>query len=190
MKELYELREMLANKRPDKWDDLPDIGLYMDQVLTYMSRQLIGDESLTAAMINNYTKMGLLPRAEKKKYNPDHLAMLTQLCMFKQALPVSDAGAIIAHSVGEGESMQAAYERFLKILDEVLVNAADIIDPEMGVDELREVVGELAISAYCLRLVCVKCIEVLTMKTQPEAGNEPEKEKKAKKSKEDPAQVK
>ncbi|MFA7206355.1 MAG: DUF1836 domain-containing protein, partial [Saccharofermentanales bacterium] len=56
------------------WEALPDLDLYMDQVLTYMDRQLSlfqKDEEnklLTSSMINNYVKDGLIPRPEKKKY--------------------------------------------------------------------------------------------------------------------------
>lgn len=176
MKELYEIKDILANKRPENWEELPDFGLYMDQVLAYMPRQLIGEEPLTAAMINNYMKMGLLPRAEKKKYYPDHIARLTQLCMFKQVLSVSDAGAVIGQGMGGDESDRAAYERFLKILDEVLSNAVEIIDPEMSIDELREAVTELAVSSYCLRLVCEKAIRILEIKAE-EARKAAESEK-------------
>ena len=80
MYDLTALRERLRTQRPVPWDQLPDFSLYMDQVLSYMDRQVIRfdeDDGLTAAMVNNYTKSGLVPRAEGKKYNRDHLAYLT-----------------------------------------------------------------------------------------------------------------
>ena len=63
---LKQLMEQLRSQRPVPWDQLPDFALYMDQVLSYMDRQVIRfdeDDGLTAAMVNNYTKNGLLPRA-------------------------------------------------------------------------------------------------------------------------------
>ena len=75
MYDLTELRERLRSQRPVPWDQLPDFSLYMDQVLSYMDRQVIRfdeDDGLTAAMVNNYTKSGLVPRAEGKKYSRDH----------------------------------------------------------------------------------------------------------------------
>ena len=66
MYELEAFREQLRTQRPVDWDHLPDFALYMDQVLSYMDRQVIrfdGDDGLTAAMVNNYTKSGLVPRA-------------------------------------------------------------------------------------------------------------------------------
>ena len=75
--ELTALREKLRSQRPVAWDQLPDFPLYMDQVLSYMERQVFRFEEgdgLTAAMVNNYTKSGLVPRAEGKKYTREHLA--------------------------------------------------------------------------------------------------------------------
>ena len=57
MEELAELKRQLMEARPDGWEDLPDIPLYMDQVVSYLSRQMacFGEgEGLTPAMINNY----------------------------------------------------------------------------------------------------------------------------------------
>ena len=50
MDDLMELRESLRSQRPVAWDQLPDFALYMDQVLSYMDRQVIrfdADDGLT-----------------------------------------------------------------------------------------------------------------------------------------------
>ena len=95
MEEIRELKERLERERPVEWEAFPDIGLYMDQLISYMPRQLIhyGEgESLTSAMVNNYIKDGAMPRAEGKRYSRTHLAYLTALCALKQVLSVKDAG--------------------------------------------------------------------------------------------------
>ena len=99
MEEIRELKERLEGERPVEWEALPDIGLYMDQLISYMPRQLIryGEgESLTSAMVNNYIKDGAMPRAEGKRYSRTHLAYLTALCALKQVLSVKDAGLLLA----------------------------------------------------------------------------------------------
>ena len=90
MEELKELKARLETQRPVEWEGLPDLSLYMDQVIGYMPRQLIQygeEERLTSAMVNNYIKDGLLPRAEGKRYGRRHLAYLTAICALKQELP-------------------------------------------------------------------------------------------------------
>ena len=58
MDKIKEFKEQLRNARPEEWEQIPDIDLYMDQVISYMTRQHIGlglenEETLTSAMINN-----------------------------------------------------------------------------------------------------------------------------------------
>ncbi len=54
------------------WDKMPEIYLYMDQVITYMDKQLKLFERnentrlLTSSMINNYVKDNVLERPEQK----------------------------------------------------------------------------------------------------------------------------
>ena len=67
---IEELKNTLMTRRPVEWALLPDIEFYMDQVISFMTRQHIGledGELLTPAMVNNYIKHGLLPRAKGKK---------------------------------------------------------------------------------------------------------------------------
>ena len=66
--------------------DIPNIDLYMDQVLTFLDQELgtvreaTEDKAMTKTMINNYTKNQILPSPEKKKYSRDH--MLNPICSF------------------------------------------------------------------------------------------------------------
>ena len=41
VEEIRELKERLERERPVEWEAFPDIGLYMDQLISYMPRQLI-----------------------------------------------------------------------------------------------------------------------------------------------------
>ena len=55
------------NKVYPKWSELPNLDLYLDQVLLYVnqldSSSIVDDDKgLTSAMINNYVKNGHLSR--------------------------------------------------------------------------------------------------------------------------------
>lgn len=77
-------------------DDIPNIPLYMDQVLSFLDEQLMSykrfddDKIMTKTMINNYTKNNLLPPPEKKKYSKNHLILLIFIYYFKNFLSISD----------------------------------------------------------------------------------------------------
>jgi len=105
MDELQNLKTRMEQERPAPWKDLPDIALYMDQLISYMPRQLIRFDQgpvLTSAMVNNYIKDGLVPRAEGKRYGPIHLGYLTAVVALKQVLSVRDIGALM----GAGRALE------------------------------------------------------------------------------------
>ena len=174
MEEIRELKNRLSAERPVDWDSLPDLSLYMDQVVGYMTRQLIGcsaEDRLTSAMVNNYIKDGLLPRAEGKRYSREHLAYLTEICALKQILPVREAGVLA--KCREGESVQSHYEHFRTRLDAALSETAHALEGETG--ELEELALELALRSYADKLACRRILALL------DAGRESE-EKKTKKN--------
>ncbi len=112
--------DQMKHQRPVDWEHLPDFSLYMDQVLSYMERQLIlgnGQDTLTAAMVNNYTKSGLVPRAEGKKYNREHIAYLTAVCVLKRVMATKDIDLVIRQELQQRNDVQAGYEEFCKSLD-------------------------------------------------------------------------
>ena len=84
-----------------KIEDIPDIELYMDQVITFMDdhfaslKRYEGDKMLTKTMINNYSKNKLLPSPEKKKYGKDHMLLLIFIYYFKNVLSIKDINSIL-----------------------------------------------------------------------------------------------
>ena len=58
-----------SKKSLPKWEELPDIDLYMDQVIALMNRYLDNrtkDKMITPSMVNNYVKMKVMPAPVKK----------------------------------------------------------------------------------------------------------------------------
>ena len=84
------------------WEELPDIELYMDQVIFFLEKNLgifhetFGSEKIvTPSMINNYVKLGQIPPPEKKKYGKQHIAYLLIICTLKQTLDMATIKNII-----------------------------------------------------------------------------------------------
>lgn len=95
------LDEILTNIKLIQPDDIPNIDLYMDQVTTFMDRNLysakkLDDKALTKTMINNYAKNELLPSPEKKKYSKDHIMLLTIIYYFKNVMSISDVKKLLS----------------------------------------------------------------------------------------------
>ena len=176
---LLELKQRLEQERPAEWDALPDIGLYMDQLISYMPRQLIhyGEgEQLTSAMVNNYIKDGALPRAEGKRYSRTHLAYLTALCALKQVLSVKSAAALLEAAAADG-TPEELYALFRDELDRALDVTAGCLDRESGAEELPRLALALALRSYADRLACERVLELMAALN----GQPPEKPEKGKK---------
>ena len=176
MKEIEELKDRLLTERPTQWESLPDLALYMDQVIGYMSRQLIcwdGEDKLTSAMVNNYIKDKLLPRAEGKRYSKTHLAYLTQICALKQVLPVKDAG-LLADRGGE-EDIEARYGAFRRVLGEAMTDTAQRLPQDCTQEELADLALELALHSYADKLACQRIIQILRQE-EPQEGKKSKKE--------------
>lgn len=83
------------------YKDLPDIDLYMDQVVTFLDKQLSIfqtsslDKQITSSMINNYVKGEVVSAPISKKYNREHLALIQEVCTLKQVLTIAEVKQII-----------------------------------------------------------------------------------------------
>ena len=167
MEELVELKENITSQRPDSWDRLPDIPLYMDQVVSYLTRQMVcfeeGD-ALTSAMINNYIKDGLLARANGKKYGKEHLAYLTAISDLKQVLSVREMRTLVAIGREQGTSEQQ-YDYFCRFLDQALNQAAQQLDENAQVEDLPGMVLTYALQSYAHGLACRRLLEIMAQKS-------------------------
>ena len=99
---LKSILESLGRIEHIRLEDIPNIDLYMDQVTTFMDKQLKnttrnpeGDKILTKTMINNYAKNNLLPPPVKKKYSKEHIVLLIFIYYYKGILSISDIQTLL-----------------------------------------------------------------------------------------------
>ena len=187
MTDLDALRERLQTQRPAPWEQLPDFALYMDQVLSYMDRQVLrfGDEdTLTSAMVNNYTKSGLVPRAEGKKYNREHLAYLTAICILKRVMSTRDMDMLIHEELQGSHSVESGYNAFCASLDKALNITVDEMESRPAGDSLADAAIHFALLSYAAGVASSRYVALLRQQKEA-AGELPVKGKpKAKKEKE------
>ncbi|WP_298033032.1 DUF1836 domain-containing protein [uncultured Dysosmobacter sp.] len=185
MSDLMELQERLRNQRPVDWEQLPDFALYMDQVLSYMERQYIRfdeDDALTAAMVNNYTKSGLVPRAEGKKYSREHLAYLTAICVLKQVMSTRDMDLLIHEELQGAHSVESGYRAFCDSLDKALSITVDEMEGRTNDDSLADSAIHFALLSYAAGVASSRYVSLL--RQQKMAAGELPVKAKSKKEKE------
>lgn len=172
MSDLMELRERLRRQRPVDWEQLPDFSLYMDQVLGYMDRQYIRfdeDDALTAAMVNNYTKSGLVPRAAGKKYSREHLAYLTAICVLKQVMSTKDMDLLLREELGEAHSVESGYRAFCGSLDRALSATVEEMEKRGEDDSLADSAIHFALLSYAAGVASSRYVALLRQR-KLEAG--------------------
>lgn len=94
--ELVRFRDDMLQVQLARWQELPDFGLYSDQVIAILEKQLAfldrsdGELPLTPTMINNYVKQGFIDRPVKRKYYRVHIAKLLVISLLKQVLSLTE----------------------------------------------------------------------------------------------------
>ena len=129
-KEFFEKQR--ENCRLPRWEELPDLELYMDQVITlmgkYFGRFSSKDEPLlTPSMINNYVKNNIIPAPVKKKYSRTHLFRLIIICVMKQVLPINDIGTLI-ETLLKTRSEAEVLDLFTEQYEEEFLNTMNILE--------------------------------------------------------------
>ena len=106
----------ISRFEPIPWDSIPDLGLYMDQVITFITRAyepLYGESTkgyLSAPMINNYVKNKLIPRPSGKKYSRLQIAMLIMIVVLKRVSTMEDIREMLR--VESEDDVRHLYELF------------------------------------------------------------------------------
>lgn len=90
----------LENFNLPEYKELPDIALYMEQVVGYIKECLEqfsnkDDSIITPFMVNNYVKAKIINPPKDKKYNRDHIGYLIAISMLKSVVSMRDIAVFI-----------------------------------------------------------------------------------------------
>jgi hypothetical protein len=126
----------IQHYRPVDWEQIPDLGLYMDQVITFITRMyepLYGEDIhgyLSPSMINNYVKSKLIPRPTGKKYSREQIALLVMIVALKQVSSMDEIRGMLAlRDAQTVEGLYAAFcRRFTDVIRSLRFDGADPLD--------------------------------------------------------------
>lgn len=180
------ITEEFKNFNLPTWEGMPDIDLYMDQVVTYLDRELKNlkvtndDKLLTTSMINNYVKGDLLPPPTQKKYNKEHLSKLLIISSIKQILSISSISELL--NLYTSQNSKALYEFFIneqknainleanKLIDDI--NALSEKSEEETINEVLTYVIRLALHAEVQKILADKLLNVITSSIEMQKESE------------------
>lgn len=134
----------LNNYRLPEWHDIPNVGLYMEQVLNllkdyldYLPPELKDEQFITAATINNYVRKKFMPEPFKKKYYRIHIAYLIIICTLKHSLSIATLQKMIPIGLEEDEvrEIYTAYAARHKMAADSFVDTIKkLASPMLGIE--------------------------------------------------------
>ena len=112
--------DMFKDFHCPRWEELPAIPLYMDQVLLVLNETLqplscTKEALVTSAMINNYVKQKLIAPPIKKKYGREQLSRLIMICLLKRVLSISEIVCFFTDT--DDSALHERYALFCNLLE-------------------------------------------------------------------------
>lgn len=179
-----------------RFEDIPNIDLYMDQVTTFMDEKLQAttrnpgeDKILTKTMINNYAKNDLLPSPLKKKYSKEHMMILIMIYYFKGVLSFNDIHELLKpiteryFNSKEEFNLESIYKELFNIeevqkesvkediskkIEHAQVMFKDAPEDDREFFVLFSLVVQLGFDVYVKRLLIEKLIDGYRLKHTPQ----------------------
>ena len=139
------------------WEELPEIELYLDQVLLTQSTLGPNDKGLTASMVNNYVKHGHVAKPIKKKYNAAQVARLIVITSLKTVFEISEIAKTLEILRTDTESQKSYYNDFVACMNgqfpqeapQVILSACQTLQCQQC-DSRRRSCGHVGLTAnYC-----------------------------------------
>lgn len=122
------LEEEVNNFHLPRWKELPNVDLYLDQVVCLLESYLANyikndseksDKLVTKTMINNYVKHKVLKAPINKKYNKEHIAYLFVIFILKQIYSMNEIKKLIDLTI-QTFPINQAYDRFCSELEKAI----------------------------------------------------------------------
>ncbi len=168
--------------RLPEWDDLPQIELYLDQLIALVTRYIgflvydpAEDKLLTPSMVNNYVKLHLIPPPVRKKYGRKHIALLLMICTFKQSVSMASLSVMLPPD--DETLIREEYARFTAsfvrishyVAQQAMESAAPIFDKSVDTGtEVSDLVVGASIAASFARLLTGKLIALHLPDEEPD----------------------
>ena len=122
------MNEDIKNFHLPRWDELPNIDLYIDQLVSFLEQYLAGyikndnekeEKIITKTMINNYVKHKAIKPPVNKKYNKEHMASLFVIFILKEVYSIHEIEKLISLAI-ETSPIELAYDRFCSELEKAI----------------------------------------------------------------------
>lgn len=143
------VKDTLSSFRMPSYREIPDVGLYLDQVVKYINScfSAFPEMKITSSMVSNYVKMKIISSPHKKTYSRDQIAALLFIVIGKTVLSMDHIRICLAMK-DRFTTNEEAYTAFADRLKEVLSHMEDgrVLSPA-GSSEEEKALDHIVITA-------------------------------------------
>lgn len=150
--------DTIKNFHIPRWNELPTLDLYMDQVIALIDTTLgaffseIGAASLTKNMVNNYVKAKIVDAPVNKKYPKLSVAMIIVVYILKNCYTTDEIGKLIKLGISL-EATEITYNRFCEAIEnavsDVFSGRVSICNEEIPGRDNKYLMENFALSFAC-----------------------------------------
>ena len=168
---MLEYSEHMKTIHIPRWNELPDVDLYKDQVVELVERYVRPlstdeDKIITPSMINNYVKWKLVPPPNRKKqYSRTHLAYFIVVTTFKTLFSLNQIEKGISQQIVV-KGPEKAYDDFCERIELCLKSVASSVSSNAKLElplidtEAHELYLSIAAMAKASQLMVIKRMEL------------------------------
>ena len=115
------MAEAVRDFRLPRYDEIPNVGLYLEQVTKYIGDCLkpVEDVNITGSMISNYVKRKLVASPVKKQYSREQIACLIFIAVAKNVLSLDNIH-ILLEMQRRTYDAKVAYDYFCAELENII----------------------------------------------------------------------
>ena len=106
-----------------RYDDIPNVGLYLEQTVSYLADYLrpLSDTPITGSMISNYVKKKLVSNPVRKQYNREQIAALVFIAITKSVLSLDNIATLLTICKKKYD-LPSAYNLFCDLLEDEIIH--------------------------------------------------------------------
>ena len=146
----------LDNFKLPRWEELPSIDLYLDQVLSLLDEWIggylviEGKKVMTKTMVNNYVKQKFLKPPVNKKYDREAVASLFVIAVLKPVYTINEIARLIKLAIRSNDT-DVEYDQFCDFIEEAVSHAfhRTSMPKKPNPDDPREILWNVCNSFAC-----------------------------------------
>lgn len=165
-KEFDEWQNNLKKTQLVQWNDLPQMDLYVDQVVSFINDRTVGlnVSPLTKSMINNYVKKGIIMAPVKKKYSAYQVAMLFVVALLKNIYSIDNIKQAV-DLMSVDNYPKVLYNRFIELFNARL--RGENAPQHSVLTEINEYMMQLVVDTLIHRIMSAQLLKAMSDNEEP-----------------------